>query len=156
MRRFPHSEICGSMDICSLPQLIAAYHVFRRLSVPRHPPCALSSLILSNVPCRTEHWVGYLLSNALVKTRLILFLSFHCAVFKVREFSFISPLFTEKLEPQSDPSKRYSQELSNSLVSLNVLASLCCLVRHSILTNHSSSRPSFDAASTFHLVLRST
>ena len=41
---FPHSEICGSMDICSLPQLIAAYHVFRRLSVPRHPPYALYSL----------------------------------------------------------------------------------------------------------------
>ena len=44
--RFPHSEICGSRDICSLPQLIAAYHVFRRLSVPRHPPCALSSLTI--------------------------------------------------------------------------------------------------------------
>ena len=41
---FPHSEICGSSDICSLPQLIAAYHVFLRLLVPRHPPCALSSL----------------------------------------------------------------------------------------------------------------
>ena len=44
---FPHSEICGSMDICSSPQLIAAYHVFHRLSVPRHPPCALSSLTIS-------------------------------------------------------------------------------------------------------------
>ena len=42
--RFPHSEICGSMDICSSPQLIAAYHVFHRLLVPRHPPCALYSL----------------------------------------------------------------------------------------------------------------
>ena len=41
---FPHSEICGSMDICSLPQLIAAYHVFHRLLVPRHPPCALFSV----------------------------------------------------------------------------------------------------------------
>ena len=41
---FPHSEICGSMDICSSPQLIAAYHVFHRLLVPRHPPCALYSL----------------------------------------------------------------------------------------------------------------
>ena len=41
---FPHSEICGSLDICSLPQLIAAYHVFLRLLVPRHPPCALSCL----------------------------------------------------------------------------------------------------------------
>ena len=42
--RFPHSEICGSRVICTSPQLIAAYHVFHRLSVPRHPPCALSSL----------------------------------------------------------------------------------------------------------------
>ena len=41
---FPHSEIHGSRDICSSPLLIAAYHVFLRLSVPRHPPCALSCL----------------------------------------------------------------------------------------------------------------
>ena len=41
---FPHSEISGSKDICSSPKLIAAYHVFHRLSVPRHPPCALFSL----------------------------------------------------------------------------------------------------------------
>ena len=42
--RFPHSEICGSMNICFSPQLFAAYHVFLRLLVPRHPPCALISL----------------------------------------------------------------------------------------------------------------
>ncbi len=41
---FPHSDICGSMDMCSSPQLFAAYHVFLRLLVPRHPPCALSCL----------------------------------------------------------------------------------------------------------------
>ena len=41
---FPHSEISGSMDICSSPKLFAAYHVFHRLLVPRHPPCALSCL----------------------------------------------------------------------------------------------------------------
>ena len=41
---FPHSDICGSQDICSSPQLFAAYHVFHRLLVPRHPPCALYSL----------------------------------------------------------------------------------------------------------------
>ena len=46
--RFPHSEIDGSMDICSSPSLIAAYHVFRRLSVPRHPPCALCSMTTSS------------------------------------------------------------------------------------------------------------
>ena len=44
--RFPHSEICGSRDICSSPQLIAAYHVFHRLLVPRHPPCALLRLTI--------------------------------------------------------------------------------------------------------------
>ena len=41
---FPHSDICGSLDICSSPQLFAAYHVFLRLLVPRHSPRALSSL----------------------------------------------------------------------------------------------------------------
>ena len=41
---FPHSDIHGSMDICSSPWLFAAYHVFLRLLVPRHPPCALSCL----------------------------------------------------------------------------------------------------------------
>ena len=43
-RGFPHSEICGSQNICFSPQLIAACHVLLRLSVPRHPPCALYSL----------------------------------------------------------------------------------------------------------------
>ena len=41
---FPHSEIHGSLVICTSPWLFAAYHVFRRLLVPRHPPCALFSL----------------------------------------------------------------------------------------------------------------
>ena len=43
---FPHSEIPGSMLTCSSPELIAAYRVLRRQSVPWHPPCALSRLIL--------------------------------------------------------------------------------------------------------------
>ena len=42
--RFPHSEISGSSDICSSPKLFAAYHVFHRLLVPRHPPYALISI----------------------------------------------------------------------------------------------------------------
>ena len=45
---FPHSEICGSQDMCSSPQLIAAYHVLRRLPVPRHPPDALLYLTSSS------------------------------------------------------------------------------------------------------------
>ena len=46
---FPHSDICRSRDICSSPQLFAAYHVFLRLLVPRHPPCALFCLT-SSIP----------------------------------------------------------------------------------------------------------
>ena len=59
--RFPHSEIHGSMDICSSPWLFAAYHVFHRLLVPRHPPCALISLTKCNCLLRCialHHLVG--------------------------------------------------------------------------------------------------
>ena len=37
-----HSEIPGSMVICTYPRLIAAYHVLHRLREPRHPPDALT------------------------------------------------------------------------------------------------------------------
>ena len=40
-----HSEIRGSKVICTLPRLIAAYHVLLRLREPRHPPCALFSFL---------------------------------------------------------------------------------------------------------------
>src|SRR5215831_6993404 len=43
-RGFPHSEIPGSKPACGSPRLIAACHVLLRLLLPRHPPCALSSL----------------------------------------------------------------------------------------------------------------
>ena len=44
---FPHSEIPGSTPVCGFPGLIAADHVLHRLPSPRHPPCALSSLIIT-------------------------------------------------------------------------------------------------------------
>ncbi len=43
---FPHSEISGSKPVCGSPKLIAAYHALHRLLTPRHPPYALSSLII--------------------------------------------------------------------------------------------------------------
>ena len=43
---FPHSEIPGSKPACGSPRLIAACHVLHRLLAPRHPPYALSSLII--------------------------------------------------------------------------------------------------------------
>ena len=44
----PHSDISGSLDICSSPKLFAACHVLHRLLMPRHSPCALSSLTCSS------------------------------------------------------------------------------------------------------------
>ena len=80
--RFPHSDICGSMDICSSPQLFAAYHVFRRLLVPRHPPCALISLTIvsvssdSHILCIALHRIWCLLVfSAFVNLRINRYLS---------------------------------------------------------------------------------
>ena len=42
----PHSEITGSIPVCSSPVLIAAYHVLHRLQKPRHPPSALVTFSL--------------------------------------------------------------------------------------------------------------
>ena len=42
----PHSDIPGSKPACGSPRLIAACHVLHRLLLPRHPPCALSSLTI--------------------------------------------------------------------------------------------------------------
>ena len=46
-----HSDICGSIRACQSPQLFAAYHVLRRLPMPRHSPCALLSLTILNYAC---------------------------------------------------------------------------------------------------------
>ncbi len=43
---FPHSDIPGSKPACGSPRLFAACHVLHRLLAPRHPPYALSSLII--------------------------------------------------------------------------------------------------------------
>ena len=74
--RFPHSDISGSKDMCSSPKLFAACHVFHRLLVPRHPPCALYSLTstLSSCGCGTTctvHSVALLVSGLLFMQRSI-------------------------------------------------------------------------------------
>ena len=45
----PHSDICGSIPVCSYPQLFAAYHVLLRLRKPRHPPFALVTFLLNEL-----------------------------------------------------------------------------------------------------------
>ena len=44
----PFGNLRFITDICSLPQLIAACHVLRRLLVPRHPPYALFNLTVNS------------------------------------------------------------------------------------------------------------
>ena len=46
----PHSEIQGSTLTSSSPWHIAGSHVLLRLSMPRHPPCALCSLTCLTCP----------------------------------------------------------------------------------------------------------
>ena len=43
---FPHSDILGSMLVASSPGLFAGCHVFLRLLLPRHSPCALNFLTI--------------------------------------------------------------------------------------------------------------
>ena len=82
---FPHSEISGSMLICSSPKLIAAYHVFHRLPVPRHSPCALVRLTF-----QTFFWnIWYPLDSLLLPTKIIVTLPFEIVIFLKKELTII-------------------------------------------------------------------
>ena len=61
---FPHSDICGSRDICSSPQLFAAYCVFHRLPVPGHPPRAFFCLTRSCIALHSRPVFLFLLAFA--------------------------------------------------------------------------------------------
>ena len=83
---FPHSEIPGSMDICSSPRLIAAYHVFHRLPVPRHSPCALVRLTIQTILFR--EWLVFPLDSFL-PTKIIVTLPFEIVIFLKKELTII-------------------------------------------------------------------
>ena len=59
---FPHSDSHGSRLISSSPWIFAAFHVLRRLSVPRHPPLALCSFtfISLNVFLHSPKFFGFI------------------------------------------------------------------------------------------------
>ena len=80
---FPHSEISGSMLICSSPKHIAAYHVFHRLPVPRHSPCALVRLTIQTILFR--EWLVFPLDSFL-PTKIIVTLPFEIAIFLKRTY----------------------------------------------------------------------
>ena len=79
---FPHSEISGSMLICSSPKLFAAYHVFHRLPVPRHSPCALVRLTFQTF----FQNIWYPLDSLLLPTKIIVTLPFEIAIFLKRTY----------------------------------------------------------------------
>ena len=97
---FPHSDICGSLCICHSPQLFAAYHVFLRPSVPRHPPCALICLVL-------RHFAPSVALHGLLPLSCYLFRCFSVdtsswySVFKVRPAA--SPLLWRLRDSNSRP-----------------------------------------------------
>ena len=68
---FPIRTSSDITPVCGFPKLIAACHVLHRLFLPRHPPCALSSLTIELIPCRNE----YLCNIAALVTILIYFLT---------------------------------------------------------------------------------
>ena len=81
---FPHSDISGSMDICSSPKLFAAYHVFHRLPVPRHSPCALVRLTFQTF--FKNIWYPL---DSLLPTKIIVTLPFEIVIFLKKELTII-------------------------------------------------------------------
>ena len=90
--RFPHSEISGSKAVCASPKLIAAYHVFHRLLVPRHSPCALTCLtfllnrfsLFRNVVAILHYFLESLLvTNNLVKLIYLFTISIKLTLFSL-------------------------------------------------------------------------
>ena len=69
---FPHSEISGSKPMCGSPKLIAACHVLLRLLMPRHSPCALSSLTYrcSHSDLSENSWFSLRIMQALQRSKL--------------------------------------------------------------------------------------
>ena len=51
---FPIRRSPVKTPVCGSPKLFAACHVLHRLSLPRHPPCALSSLTIELTPRSRE------------------------------------------------------------------------------------------------------
>ena len=104
-----HSEIRGSKLVCSYPRLIAAYHVLHRLSMPRHPSSALSSLttkihclcLLVSTHCIPIcHHIGRICFACHIK-----WLSLHLTnIFNVNEHRGINPAVSL---PESPPGKRF-------------------------------------------------
>ena len=86
----PHSDTCGSILICSSPQLFAACRVLLRLPMPRHSPCTLYSLNFVRNANRSEWFFAFSIVVILpnFNHRLTCFCRF---VSLLSRFAFFSP-----------------------------------------------------------------
>ena len=67
---FPIRKSPGQSLFSGSPKLIAAYHVLHRLSLPRHPPYALSSLTIKKI--KSINWANNYLPLRVILRKLII------------------------------------------------------------------------------------
>ena len=138
---FPHSEISGSMLICSSPKLIAAYHGLHRLLMPRHSPCALFSLTNKAFALQvlTIKKSPYWFSITVELCRLILevYFSWNCGVTQIwlNKFPFMLPshncIIITMFSFQGANSSKSKSQLTHLTQALNARLCLCLSSVHS-------------------------
>ena len=140
---FPHSDISGSMLICSSPKLFAACHVLHRLLMPRHSPCALLrltflsccqeglALVLKRLNYAGSEFFEIVLCYPFRKVPQIIFVSLCCLLFILGYFVQFS--------------RCVSSFFRNQIQTLNLLE---CL--HPISHYLTGTRPRRDAGSPAH------
>jgi hypothetical protein len=103
---FPHSDIPGSKPACGSPRLFAACHVLHRLLAPRHPPYALSSLIIKLTQyvvccgasiCLRISSLAAVAKLQLSSTRTPCFLQVHYSVVRLLGAGTVDPGFHKRL-----------------------------------------------------------
>ena len=87
----PHSDTPGSSPVCGSPGIFAAYRVLPRLPKPRHPPCALTSLSLS------ESFLIREIVNLLYHYNLLISIYYTLPRCNLSELSMISRPFADGL-----------------------------------------------------------
>ena len=145
--RFPHSEIRGSQAMCASPRLFAAYRVFLRLPVPRHPSRALFRLTSS---------LHYLLFLSFLGSLF----GFQCAIWKYRRNHLLSHGFRHSTIGRARLNRRvrygygcvprshhHAGISTNLFVFLSSIYSVLCILRSYISDIYSNLYFQFSSAS---------
>ena len=113
---FPHSDIPGSKRVYHSPGLIAAYNVLHRLSMPRYPPYARSSLTTNLFRAKDSRQRAHGRSRCLLRKtstpKLIRGFSFHR--FSSRELAKNATYEIVKEHPQT-PTRRGKRKSQGTL-----------------------------------------